>query len=587
MSQQKLPIGIQTFRKIREGGFAYVDKTIEAERLATQAGVYFLSRPRRFGKSLFVDTLKELFEGNEALFHGLHIHDQWDWRQRHPVILLDFAAGVVQSRAELDRRIRQLIKDNALRLGIDGEWQDTDIPGCFGNLIRQAHSQNGQRAVVLIDEYDKPILDNIEHPERAAELREGLKNLYSVLKAQDAHLRFVFLTGVSKFSRVSLFSGLNQLRDITLSAPFATICGYTQQDLETTFAEHLAGVDWDQLRAWYNGYGFLGEPVYNPYDILLFISDGHSYRNYWFETGSPSFLIKLFQQRRYFLPDLEQLEVGEEILDSFDVERINPVTLLFQAGYLTVASTQVRRGRLMFRLKVPNQEVRLALNDQFISGYTGLEETRIRLQDGLYDSLVAGDLPGLIALIKRLFAGIPWRNFTGNDLPEAEGYYASVLYAFFASLDAEIIPEDLTNHGQVDLTIKLGGYIYVIETKLVQDGRGKGDRDREPNAITAASVTTQATAPPTGPATAVTAVSEDSPAPLGNPTSTAQAPIADTDVAAGVPTAPTTNPALAQIQARGYSQKYRQAAGKGLFEVGLVFSSAARNLIQADWRRLH
>ena len=407
------------------------------------------------------------------LFRGLHIHDQWDWSQRHPVILVDFAAGVVQSRAELDRRIRHLIDTNGQRLGIDCDWEHKDIPGCFGDLIARVHEHTGQRAVVLIDEYDKPILDNIEHPERAAELREGLKNLYSVLKAQDAHLRFVFLTGVSKFSRVSLFSGLNQLRDITLSAPFATICGYTQHDLETTFAEHLAGVDWDELRRWYNGYRFLGEPVYNPYDILLFISDGHRYRNYWFETGSPSFLIKLFQQRRYFLPDLEQLEVGEEILDSFDVERINPVTLLFQAGYLTVASTQVRRGRLMFTLKVPNQEVRLALNDQFISGYTGLEETRIRLQDGLYDSLVAGDLPALIATLKRLFASIPWRNFTGNDLPEAEGYYASVLYAFFASLDAEIIPEDLTNHGQVDLTIKLAGYIYVIEIKLVRDAQGR------------------------------------------------------------------------------------------------------------------
>ena len=526
MSSQKLPIGIQTFREIREGGYCYVDKTAEAEALARQGKAYFLSRPRRFGKSLFVDTLKELFEGNEALFRGLHIHDQWDWSQRHPVILVDFAAGVVQSRAELDRRIRHLIDTNGQRLGIDCDWEHKDIPGCFGDLIARVHEHTGQRAVVLIDEYDKPILDNIEHPERAAELRGGLKNLYSVLKAQDAHLRFVFLTGVSKFSRVSLFSGLNQLRDITLSAPFATICGYTQHDLETTFAEHLAGVDWDELRRWYNGYRFLGEPVYNPYDILLFISDGHRYRNYWFETGSPSFLIKLFQQRRYFLPDLEQLEVGEEILDSFDVERINPVTLLFQAGYLTVASTQVRRGRLMFTLKVPNQEVRLALNDQFISGYTGLEETRIRLQDGLYDSLVAGDLPALIATLKRLFASIPWRNFTGNDLPEAEGYYASVLYAFFASLDAEIIPEDLTNQGQVDLTIKLAGYIYVIEIKLVRDA------------------------------------------------------LVD------APTKPSSNLALAQIQTRGYSEKYQDAPDKGLFELGLVFSSAARNLIQADWKHI-
>ncbi|NCA89958.1 MAG: hypothetical protein EOM92_13890, partial [Gammaproteobacteria bacterium] len=212
-------------------------------------------------------------------------------------------------------------------------------------MIRHARDRHGQPVVVLVDEYDKPILDNIDRPEAAADIREGLKNLYSVLKAEDANLRFVFMTGVTKFSMASLFSDLNHLHNITLSPRHATICGYTQHDLETTFAAHLAGVDWAELRRWYNGYGFLGEAVYNPFDILLFISEGHSYRNYWFETGNPSFLIKLFQRQRYFLPDLEQLEVevNEEILDSFDVERINPITLLFQSGYLTVIGTSTRR----------------------------------------------------------------------------------------------------------------------------------------------------------------------------------------------------------------------------------------------------
>ena len=198
------------------------------------------------------------------------------------------------------------------------------------------------------------------------------------------------------------------------------------------------------------------------------------------------------------------------------------------------------------------------------------------------EALSQADLPALFATIKRLFASIPWRNFTGNDLPDAEGYYASVLYAFFASLDAEIIPEDLTNHGQVDLTLKLAGYIYVIEIKLMRDARGKDDRDLDPHAITAASATAQATAQ----ATVVTATSEDLSAVLGNPASTGPALGAGAEVAAGVPAVSAPNPALAQIQTRGYSQKYRQASGKGLFEVGLVFSSAARNLIQADWRRL-
>ncbi|MTW23159.1 AAA family ATPase, partial [Allochromatium palmeri] len=453
-----------------------------------------------------------------------------------PVIVLNFAAGVIQGRAQLDEMLAEHLRANQRRLGLTCESHS--LAGCFAELIERAHTHYGQPVVVLVDEYDKPILDNIDHPERAAEIREGLKNLYSVLKAQDAHLRFVFMTGVTKFSKVSLFSGLNQLNDITLAPRFATICGYTQQDLETTFADHLAGVDWDEVRRWYNGYAFLGEPVYNPYDILLFIDKGHSFRNYWFETGSPSFLIKLFQRRRYFLPSLEQIEVSEEILDSFDIERINPVTLLFQSGYLTVESTEQTWGELTFRLRIPNQEVRTALNNQFIDAYADISIERLRYKAGLAEALTQGDLPALVAAIKRLFAGIPWRNFTGNDLPESEGYYASVLYAFLASLNAEIIPEDLTNHGQADLTVRIAGYTYVMEFKLE---RG---------------------------AAASKGVAEE------------------TEDAAEAEPAEVANPALAQIQARGYSEKYRGTPGRGLFEVGLVFGSAARNLIQADWRRV-
>ena len=523
---RKLPIGLQNLREIVTDGYCYVDKTMHALALAEGGKYYFLSRPRRFGKSLFLDTLKELFEGNEPLFRGLHIHDRWDWSRRHPAIRLDFSAGILESRDDLDRHIRYLLRDAARRLGLPCDPERDGIPGAFSELIREAQAQSGQGVVILVDECDKPILDNIDHPERAAEVREGLKNLYSAMKGRDAELRFVFMTGVTKFSKVSLFSGINQLQDLTLDPRYATLCGYTQNDLETVFADHLAGVDWDQLRRWYNGYGFLGEPVYNPFDILLFISQGRTYRNYWFETGSPSFLIKLFQRRRYFLPDLESVEASEEILDSFDIERIDPVTLLFQTGYLTIASTRWHRSRLLYRLRLPNQEVAMALADHLIEGYAGpLPGGRDRHQDALYDTLIRGDVPGLLAAIRRLFAGIPWRNFTYSDLPEYEGYYASVLYAFFVSLNAEVIPEDIGHHGQVDLTIKLEGYIYVIEIKVERGG-------------------------------------------------TAPAPDQD---------APAANPALAQIQARGYSAKYRGLPARGLFEVGLVFDPEARNLARGDW----
>ncbi|WP_341327677.1 ATP-binding protein [Methylotuvimicrobium sp. KM2] len=518
---KKLPLAIQTFAEIRENPYCYVDKTEHIRRMIDSSKAYFLSRPRRFGKSLLVDTLKELFEGNQVLFEGLFIYDKWNWNLTYPVIKIDFASGILQSRKQLDERIEIILAENQQRLSVESRNERADIPGKFTDLILKAHEQYGQKVVVLVDEYDKPILDNIDDSERAAELREGLKNLYSVLKGQDAHLQFIFMTGVSKFSKVSLFSGLNQLHDITLHEDYATICGYTQHDLETTFAGHLEGVDWQQLKTWYNGYQFLGEAVYNPYDILLFISGNRRYRNYWFETGNPSFLIKLFQQKAYFLPDLEQLEVSEEILDSFDVEAIDPVTLLFQAGYLTIEKAYTGfDGQFTFQLKVPNREVRQALNSHLINGYTQtLASEKLKIQHQVFDCLNQGDLPQLQTVLQRLFAAIPWRNFTNNDLPDSEGYYASVLYAFFASLNATIIPEDTTNRGQVDLAVELGDFIYVMEIKLDKS--------------------------------------------------------ADYQVQ-------TPNPALQQIQGKGYAKKYRNQ-GKTLFEVGLIFNRSQRNLVQLDW----
>jgi len=470
---KKLPLGINSLAKMLDSDCVYVDKTGMAYRLIQQPGAFFLSRPRRFGKSLFVDTLKEIFEGNQRLFTGLSIHDRWDWNQRFPVILIDFTEGVIESRAALDQKILEMILRNQKRLGVRSD--STTISGLFSDLIAEAASQHGNKAVVLVDEYDKPMLDNIDKPTVATAIREGLKNLYSVLKAQDRNLRFVFLTGVTKFSKVSLFSGVNQLVDLTVDEKYASLCGYTETDLRQSFGTHLEGADMNEVRRWYNGYSWTGsETVYNPYDILLFIEKGKRFRNYWFETGSPGFLIKLFRENRYFLPELENLEVTEEILESFEVERINPVTLLFQAGYLTIERSFTRRTRCMYRLRIPNLEVRLALNDQFIEAYTTILNERSRLQDGLYAVLEAGNRAGLVNLVQRLFAGIPWRNFTHSDLQEYEGYYASVLYAFFASLDARIIPEDISCHGQADLTVMLGNHIYVMEFKVI-DGECSED----------------------------------------------------------------------------------------------------------------
>jgi hypothetical protein len=468
MALKNLPLGISTLSKLLENNCIYVDKTEYVYHLTTQPGAFFLSRPRRFGKSLFVDTLKEIFEGNQKLFEGLYIHDKWDWTRKYPVIKLDFAGGEVRNREELDVRMLDMLEENGERLGV--KMESLDLAGKFRKLISRTASKYGQRAVVLVDEYDKPLLDNVHNPEMAKEIKSGLKNLYSILKSQDANLQFIFMTGVTKFSKVNLFSGLNQLLDITIDDQFSSICGYTDNDLEKYFSEHLLGSNPEEVRNWYNGYNWTGsESVYNPYDILLFLSKKFSFQNYWFETGTPTFLIELFRKHEYFLPNLEDIQVTREVLGAFDIDYIDPIALLFQSGYLTIKDTYIDDQEQIFNLKIPNREVRQALNSQFISGYAGLTSLKLDSRLQMKKELSTGNVTSLIKTIKGLFAGISWRNFTNNDLANFEGYYASVLYAFFASINAQVIPEDITNHGQADMTIIFRNHIYVMEIKVVDN----------------------------------------------------------------------------------------------------------------------
>jgi len=362
---KNLPIGIQTFQKIKDKkeNYLYIDKTDLALKLINSSGYYFLSRPRRFGKSLFLDTLKDIFEGKKELFEGLYIYDKWDWESTYPVIKISFGAGVVKSIGDIDDTIQELIENNERRLKLECV-DNSKHKKCLGELIRTAYEQYNQKVVILIDEYDKPILDNITDKTLSQEVRDRLKNIYSVIKESDQYVKFAFLTGVSKFSRVSLFSGLNNLEDISLDAQYATICGYTHNDVKSHFKERLDGVDLDELKRWYNGYNFLGEGVYNPFDILLFFSKGQLYRHYWFETGSPSFLIKLLKEQRYYLPNLENIYMSETDLSSFDVDDIKLETLLFQTGYLTIKEVKRRFNQETFRLGYPNLEVRTAFNER-------------------------------------------------------------------------------------------------------------------------------------------------------------------------------------------------------------------------------
>jgi len=463
---KKLPVGIQTFRTIIEDDYLYIDKTELARSLIENYRYVFLSRPRRFGKSLFLDTLHNIFEGNRELFRGLLIEEQWNWEVKHPVIKISFSGGI-DSRETLRKNLFYILNDNQERLDITCVEKE-DPNQCFAELIKKASQKYHQKVVILIDEYDKPILDNIENIPEALVIRDGMRDFYTKIKDNDRYLRFAFLTGVSKFSKVSLFSGLNNLEDISLSPDYGNICGYTQLDLDTTFAPYLEGVDMEQVKRWYNGYNFFGDKVYNPYDILLFIKNNFEFDNYWFETGTPRFLVELIKKNSYFIPDFLNITVDKSLLNSFDIENLDLETILFQTGYLTIKRLIPLDMGVRYELGFPNKEVQISFNNYILRSMTsGSQKELIRSE--LLACMNTGNVGALEAVIKRLFASIAYNNYTNNDIERYEGFYASVLYACFASIGVDIIAEDVSNKGRIDLTIKAGGRTFLFEFK-VTDG---------------------------------------------------------------------------------------------------------------------
>ncbi len=468
MTRKKLPIGIQTFSEIRQDDFYYVDKTPQIIDLINTGKSYFLSRPRRFGKSLLIDTIAELFEGNQTLFQGLYAEQHWDWSKKAPVIRFSFGGGQIHTRQELDERILFMLQQAQQHLNIECEFEWKDhISNCFSSLIRQAHAQLGQKVVVLVDEYDKPILDNITHANIAREMRDGLRNLYSVIKDSDAHIQFAMLTGVSKFSKVSLFSGINQLNDITIDARYSAICGYTDADVDTIFAPELVGLDREEVRSWYNGYNWTGESVYNPFDLLLLFQK-REFRSYWFETGTPTFLVDLLSQRHSFMPDFSQYLTSEALLSSFDVDDIATEALMFQAGYLTIRAVQRMGVQQRYIMGYPNREVESSLNEVMLRRYTNTASVAVQQGSRLYELLMINDFKGLEQLFTAFYASIPNDWYRNNPIAQFEGYYASVFYSYFASIGLDIRLEDVTNRGRIDMTVLFNNHIYIIEFKVVE-----------------------------------------------------------------------------------------------------------------------
>ena len=468
MNRKKLPIGIQTFREIRQDDYYYVDKTAFTRQLVNEGKHYFLSRPRRFGKSLLLDTIKELFEGNEPLFRGLAVHDQWDWSLQYPVLRFSFGSNNFNNTTSLPDTLNTQLSHLEQHFTITRRFETAG--GRFADLIVQLHEITHQPVIILIDEYDKPILDALANPDIAQVNRDFLRGFYATIKDYDAHIKFSLLTGVTKFSKVSLFSGLNNLYDITLDKTYSAICGYTDHDIDTVFAPELDGLDREQIRQWYNGYNWLGIGVYNPFDILQLFRT-REFRNYWFETGTPSFLIQHLANNHFYTPDLEQLQSDSALLSAFDIEYISNEALLFQTGYLTIHKVEEPLlGHWLYTLGYPNHEVKSSLNASLLGAYGVNESLALRNRMKLISILKRNAVDELRSLFHAFFAGIPhqWYDSNKGVIAQYEGFYASVFYSHFAALGIDTIVEDSSCLGRLDMAVKFNQHIYLIEFKVIE-----------------------------------------------------------------------------------------------------------------------
>jgi Predicted AAA-ATPase/PD-(D/E)XK nuclease superfamily len=465
---KNLPIGIQTLTEIRNRNCVYVDKTQLVHQLVTTGKYYFFARPRRFGKSLLISTLKELFLGNKAVFEGLWIEKKWDWTKKNPVLHFSFDAMSYTQLGLKDAILQEL---KLLSNHYEIELTTTDYKTQFKELISKASKKHGQ-VVVLIDEYDKPIIDFLEKEtiEQAKTNRDILREFYSILKNADEDLELVFITGISKFSKVSIFSHLNNLKDISLAEQYATLTGYTQEELEFYFDDYLQEIQTKlklsreellkHTKAWYNGYSWDGvNRVYNPFGTLNFLSD-KVFRNYWFSTGSPNFLIA--QMRKHTQFAVENTIANNITLDKYDIENLELIPLLFQTGYLTVKEIDVMTGDMV--LDYPNKEVRESMYQFLIDD---LAKSQIRTHTGrtmqdINKALISKDLGQVKEIINGLLADMPYHTFD----KQTEGLYHGLVHLIFSYLGMFVQSEVHSSRGRADAVVQTLTDIFIFEFKF-------------------------------------------------------------------------------------------------------------------------
>ena len=475
---QKLPIGIQDFRTIIEDGFHYVDKSSYLYDLCQGGKYFFLARPRRFGKSLTITTLQELFRGSRELFKGLWIEDKWDWERKHPVIRISFKDINFEQRGleePLAERLLEIAANNQVSL------RQTIARDRFRELILAMSTEH--KVVVLVDEYDAPIVHYLgKQIQTAYENRELLKGFYSVLKEMDARLELVFLTGVSKFSKVGIFSGLNNLQDITMHPRFATMLGYTQTELENNFDEELTTTAAQlklekpelvkQLRHWYNGYRFEenAETVYNPVSVNTFFSF-QKFENFWFATGTPTFLINILKQEGLYNFNLQPLTQLE--FDSFELDDLRPYGLLYQTGYLTIKS---KNEFGLYELDYPNHEVKNAMLAYLLEAFGGVRKgTGLAMAVQLEQAFFAADLENVIRILQTMFKGLPYQLY--EKAPER--FYHAAIHLLFSYMGLRVHSEVTTSDGRADCVVETDTRIYVLEFKLDESARAALEQIRQ------------------------------------------------------------------------------------------------------------
>lgn len=468
-TQMKYPIGVQNFEKLRLAGQCYVDKTALMWDLVQTMNYAFLSRPRRFGKSLLISTLEAYFEGKRELFEGLAIEKlEKEWKS-YPVLHLDLNASQYETKEDLLQMLNVFLVRWEKQYG--HEPQEITPADRFSGIIRRAFEQTGSQVVILVDEYDKPLALNLNNDKLQDEFRSVLKAFYGVMKSCDRYIRMGFLTGVTKFSKVSVFSDLNNIADISMWDKYATICGISEQEIHDNFdgeVERLAQVCdltkeacYDKLRRRYDGYHFCENSVgvYNPFSLLLTLSS-QKFGDYWFETGTPTMLVELLKRSNYNLNELVDGEVSSQLLGSVDSMKENPVSVIYQSGYLTIKSYDAEFKE--YHLGFPNEEVETGFVNFLLPLYTNAKENPSQFNIARFVREVRSGQPE--AFMTRLSAMMADTDY--HIIGEAELYFQNFLFTFFRLLGLYVEVERATSDGRTDMVVQTPYYIYIMEFKL-------------------------------------------------------------------------------------------------------------------------